>query len=572
MPFEYIDESTPDSKFDYISEEPKKEIKKPENKTKEFFDIPTRIFGLPFGIKYETPVPTSQQIAESGAPIQAGITQTAKDIFATPASFFNQMFLNYPRSALAKGGIEFPQPGETTGGKVGETVGGIAGAVTSPIYRALGALTGAGKVIAPSTKLGTRIGLGALGGATAGAAYAPTENSNIPSNLMQRTGQAALGGVLGGTFGLGAGIFRNIQKLSQLRKGLEQIKTDIGAEELPKSEIPRKVGETISDLRDTLKQSSKEFDDIIETESLQSAKDIKPKLRQFGEKLSKSYGDKLDEFDNEINKINRTALKSDVGEKWISSSLDKVSDDPLAVSKITKFAQDRGYQVVEYVDDAGRKTYSAISSEGENPISFKELVNWKNSFKKGLSASAKSGTGLKKEDLAYKSMQDSWGEFLESQFNKFQPNDVVSKQFSELQSEYAPLAQAKWQAYKTFKPFDPTDINIDRGTKFFRDYAMGKAKAGQEELINIIEKGNELSPGIGDISSRIKSLGYDKITNEKQLSSFIEELVNYQIKVKDMIAQEKYLVSQRNKVLLGIGLLTGGTVGARIGGILSKRE
>lgn len=491
-------------------------------------------------------------------PYASAIAQSAQEAFATPAAYVNQALLNYPRYLLEKKGVEYPQPGETTGGKIGYYAGGVAGALQSPVLGAINKLMGAEKIIAPATKLGERIVRGVASGAVTGGAYAqPTE---------QRPQSAALGGVLGGIFGVGSGIFRNIQKLNQLRKGLRQIKTDIGAEELPMSETPRKIGEAVSDLRDTLKQSSQEFDDIIETESLKNAKDIKPKIRKFGSNLSKAYGDKLDSFDNEINRLNRTANKSDVGEKWLSSAMDKVSDDPGAVSKLTKFSQDRGYTVTEYPDEFGNRTFSVMPSSNEidKPVSFKELVDWKNSFKKMLSPSAKSGTGFKREDLAYKSIQDSWGEFLNEQFNKFQPEDVVTKQFNELQSEYAPLAQAKWQAYKTFRPFDPTDINIDRANKFFKDYAVGKAKAGQEELLGLLEKGNKLSPGIGDVTSRIKSLGNEKIQNEKQLTSFIEELLDYQTKVKDMLAVEKQMTNQRDNLLkvLGYGALGIGSIGA----------
>lgn len=502
-------------------------------------------------------------------PVQTGIAQTAREISTIPAAhFINQYLGDYPRETLEEFGYEYPEA-ETPAGKGLSQFAGILG-VTTGLLPKIGAVAGGKIAMAAGTPLLKRIGAGAVSGAVTSGLYGQP--------MEQRPSSIALGTFLGGVGGIGAGIFKNIQKLRQLRQGLKQIKTEVvgkgvnlGAEDLPKSQMPRKIGESIRDMRLKFGKVSEEFDEMIETEALQNAKDIKPKLVSFGGRLSNVYGKKLDEFDEVLTELDIKVAKNDAIDTWLKPALEKVSDDPLATSKLLRFIKDRGYIVEEVISNAGNKSYSItpIDIPKDEYLDFRELVNWKNAFKKtGLSASAKSGMGLKKEDMAYRSLQDSWGEFLSNTFKQFpQENGSLLQQFNEMQSEYAPLAQAKWKAYKIFKPFDPTDINIDKGVRFFKDYAVGKAKAGQDELLRIVEKGSKFSSGVGDISSKIKSLGLKKGNTEKELGNFVEELIKYQIKAKDILAMEKQMVTRRNSLLKLLGYSAG--IAVEAGGLVA---
>lgn len=140
-----------------------------------------RSFGVPFGIPYNTAVPTPQQVSQDN-PVAGGLNQTARDALSIPTNFFNQFALNYPRSIANTAGYQLPTESESGAGQVANKAAGVAGALISPVFKAIGGINA-------FNPLTSNIARGAL----AGGAYAPTDNV---FDMKQRGIQAGAGAVL----------------------------------------------------------------------------------------------------------------------------------------------------------------------------------------------------------------------------------------------------------------------------------------------------------------------------------------------------------------------------------------
>lgn len=107
--------------------------------------------------------------------IRSTIAGTGRDIEIPVASFINQFALNAPRSLAKKAGLEYPE----------ERM------ITSPIAKALsygaGAVGGMKNPLISSISKAPSLGLQALRGATAGAAYSPEDFTDIGSRALQAT-------------------------------------------------------------------------------------------------------------------------------------------------------------------------------------------------------------------------------------------------------------------------------------------------------------------------------------------------------------------------------------------------
>lgn len=123
-------------------------------------------------------------------PYLSAVADTGRDMFATPAAYFNQWLLNNPRSILNKVGIEYPQP-ESTAGKAGYYAAGVAGAVQNPLAKVMGV----GKIPAATSPLKT-LGLASAQGGALGAAYAPEDFTDIKTRGKQAITGAVVNSVI----------------------------------------------------------------------------------------------------------------------------------------------------------------------------------------------------------------------------------------------------------------------------------------------------------------------------------------------------------------------------------------
>lgn len=359
----------------------------------------------------------------------------------------------------------------------------------------------------------------------------------------------------------------------QVNRELDSLKKEFNVKYI--DEVPDVINKKISSIKDNLKNLDSQFDNLINLETQSSAYTIKPKLREFNRSMVSGYGKKLDEFDNLIGSINRTANNQDIAQDLIEGSLNKVSNDSEAVYRIKKFAEDKGFVVNNFNDEAGDTFFRVHHpTEPEKPVTFRELVNWKQQFKdKNLSSDAKNNVGYKRQDHAYSAMQDSWGSFIKNQFNKYQADDMISKNFNELQEQYAPLANAKWRANKIFKPYDDEGYDTARGAKylkqFYMDYQQGRIDIGRNQLLKMIENGNELSPGIGNITDRLKNISDNKVKSEGVLTKLITGLTKREENVNGLIKDQLEMNKKQDaviKMLKNFGIISGG-VGGTIAGV-----
>ena len=121
-----------------------------------------------------------EELAQQGKWVGAGIQQTGKDIATIPAHFFNQLFMNYPRSITRTAGYDYPEQAQSGLAQGLANIAGIAGGFKNPLLR------GSNLLQAPLRQK-------MLQGAAIGGLYAPSENV---IGLPERAGQAVLGAAL----------------------------------------------------------------------------------------------------------------------------------------------------------------------------------------------------------------------------------------------------------------------------------------------------------------------------------------------------------------------------------------
>lgn len=122
-----------------------------------------------------------EELAKQGHWIGSGIQQTGKDILATPAHFFNQMLMNYPRTLTHQAGYEYPENTQSkTAGVLAKTAG-VVGGFKNPLLKIL--------------KAGEPLAQAALKAGALGATYAPEKpfsQESIPQRLTSGVISAAI--------------------------------------------------------------------------------------------------------------------------------------------------------------------------------------------------------------------------------------------------------------------------------------------------------------------------------------------------------------------------------------------
>ena len=124
-------------------------------------------------------------------PYLSALAKSAQDVLTIPAHFANQRLLNYPRAALNKAGIEFPETDNPVANVAAKTAG-AAGLAQS----------GVGLVKA--------FGLNPLGVGASAALYADTEK---PLDVTQNIGEFVLGAGTAGVFQYASKLIKEIPKI-----------------------------------------------------------------------------------------------------------------------------------------------------------------------------------------------------------------------------------------------------------------------------------------------------------------------------------------------------------------------
>lgn len=332
---------------------------------------------------------------------------------------------------------------------------------------------------------------------------------------------------------------RKYKKLGQELKALGR-----NYDDLPLSEIPRKLEEEAQLTKSQLQQHKIDFKDAVKTYSDKGAIEAKSKIAKFGENLTKTYDMRIDQVDDILSlsdePINITKL--DVSKDWLENSVNKLSGHPKEQLRLINSIKKLGYEAVGTLDETGDMVYNVMPKDPESMVNFRDLINYKNEIG-ALSGNASSAT------------KHAFVEFLSDE-NRFPFN--VSQVYKDMQTGYGPMANAKWEAYKIFKPFDTTNINTKQASAFFERVAQDTLKSGEQRLLNLIEEGSDFASGTGDISSTIKQFGLTSKTTEKQLTRQISDTLNEVKLSKDFLAKRQKMKDDAKRILKILGLGTAG--------------
>lgn len=333
----------------------------------------------------------------------------------------------------------------------------------------------------------------------------------------------------------------------------KQFGTTVQGAKVPIERLAANIGDKVSQTADKLSEYKKTMDNMIFKEAEKSASDVHSKLPTFFRNASTTYGKRLDDIAqvaDDTGNITRgeahdlvNNIKADLAENQLDTGqVFKKVDAILAKHPLA-------------VEDATRPM-GAVDMSAE-VIPFKELNSAIREVMKKTSSSFKSGQRVTPEDVAAMVTKEHYGQFLQ---DKLPPE--VAQSLKDLNNSYKPIAQARKELGRIFKPYN--QFSEGEGANFLAKAAENIANKdlseGKTQLLNLLEKGNELTPGIGDVTSRIKALGDSRLQNEKQLNAMISDLLTKKKRVEDLIATKGAMNKKIGYVLAGIGL-GGGTAG-----------
>lgn len=317
---------------------------------------------------------------------------------------------------------------------------------------------------------------------------------------------------------------------------------------LGKEDISRKIGEDIVSTRKQISQNRDKFDNLINQEAEIKSQTFQDKLPEYFKNNSKIYGNKLDNISDEL------ALR---GQSITRGEFNQILDDVLRESQEDFLAAGKPMDEIIALKNKYNPSFETGTMEANtfggmqqprwnasDPLNFKEVVNDIKSVKNALSSKAKFGYRYAPEDVVAAKLMGKWGDFIADRVPEFQ----------QLNQEYKPVINAMKLAGKTFKPYS-TEFETKAGTQFLKNYAQGKLEAGQEKLLDFIQKGTDNYPGVGNITQRLKHLGDSKISEEADLTKFINDLVGQKERVKDLISKEALMQDKKDKVIRNIKLI-----------------
>ena len=468
------------------------------------------------------------------APIPSAIAQTAQDVFATPAAFFNQFLLNYPRYLTEKTGYKYPTGGETMGGKIGYGAGGIAGAIESPITRAITGLFGLGRIptsisqaagagvpltqrlgqlIPTSMRLGEKVLRGAGAGATLGGLYGQP--------MAQRPISAIGGGILGaGTELVGAGIketvkaFRKAKAPAKLQptqrislaqvearqkygKPIEEARLAQQKLNWEKQDTRQIVNERIRQTNLAMKQSIAQIDDEITKSAEKGSVAFQEKLPEFFKANSRTYGDRLDEISEALANSKRGSITKGDLNNIIENTIFEVQQTGISQGQPNVYLSmlNQKYALKQELDNFGN-----IITDANTPIDFKQAVYDIRSIWKTISGQAKQGK-FTDNDIVASFLKKNWGEWI----GQYAP------ELQELNTSYRPVIQAMKESARIFKPAQG-ELATKTAENFLARLGKGKLSGGERKLLGMIEQGTEFAPGVGQISQGIEELGAKRVT------------------------------------------------------------
>lgn len=434
---------------------------------------------------------------EQTSPYLSALAKTGQDVSAASAHFLNQFLLNLPQAVAHKAGVEYPEA-ETTAGQILSKGAGVAGAIVSPVGKAIIGLAN----LPAGAKLGTKLLQGAKVGAIGGAAYTPTENI---IGLPQRAVQAAGGAVL--SAGL-TGISEEIQEgVKAYRQWKTPAKPSITARMgWQKADVRRRASERIRELQQTntevqnvMVDNIKQLDTELTKASQIGAIDIQERLPQFFRANSESYGQRLNDISDDLVERGQEIWRGQVVEV-LDKTIAEADAEGLVSGATRSLVDNLKYK---YRIDPEKRLFI------DNPVDFKEFnQDLRNIFNLTFKQFEKGKVRFESDDIISAILKKNYGEFIQN----FVPD------FARLQEAYKPVVQAMKVAGKAFKPYGNKFSNIP-GENLLRRAGTGKATKQEMALIELMEQGSEFSEGLGNITGSTKALGKQLTEGKVQLDT-----------------------------------------------------
>lgn len=292
------------------------------------------------------------------------------------------------------------------------------------------------------------------------------------------------------------------KKLATAESGLEDlknVKTDLSAQkaELPvkentqtliKNDINRSIDSVkaaktagIKDMTNTFKETNQTLQNTLQNKAeLQTAQN-KGTLKTLFKDMSDTYKSGLDQAEQAMAKRGATLKSSDFS---------KVIDDTLQIAK------DYGVDVNDSTIKALKEVQAELAKG--KPLSLDKLTVLKQKIYNASSMG---------KDFVNDEFMRNYGVFLE----KYAP------ELKALNEEFAPMAQAKRWATKTFAPYD--EAVIDKGAKVLTDLAKGeKPTQTTANYLKNLSEGSGSFKGAGDLAGETTKAGENIKVTEKMFN------------------------------------------------------
>jgi len=347
-------------------------------------------------------------------------------------------------------------------------------------------------------------------------------------------------------------------------------------------DLNKKSTQAISEIRNVSKSKSniirdsiKEADSLLSKTIDEKAIKIQKQLPAWFKENSEVYGNTLDNIAETLSKSKKPFTLQNADD-IISSSIGELDNelllDGLPRRLLNRLARKYSSSPIEetvssgLLDSFGKPITHIETARNPNlVIDFREFYEDIKKVGKAISSQLKSGQRFMAEDIAYAVLKKNVGNFASSRI----------PEFVALQKEYAPVVQSMKVAGRLFKPYGGDFSNISGATGVLRRMALGKATPQEAEFINMLQKGNSLSRGLGDITSdivsmgqqranSIKALGQVKDTSYKSIQAIKQEtgmaksgITAKQRELASQILRKKKVDAIKKKAFIGIGLTAG---------------
>lgn len=352
------------------------------------------------------------------------------------------------------------------------------------------------------------------------------------------------------------------EDISNISKDISNIK-QVNKDELTSlmrqtKEFKNKYSQAIDESRAVLKDNLKNLSLDLQKAAETGAVAFQERLPEFFSNNSEAYGTRLDEISDALSNKNQGITRQDVfdlinntqkdmnealipeGSATQAIDLLKQKYQPQMISKLSKFNSQA----------TGEKA-GTLESNAKEIINFKELLQDLRNVKSTISSQAKSGGRFSQEDLAVKFLDNNLGNYVKD----------FSPEFAQLQKDYAPVINVMKESNKIFKPYKG-ELNTKTGTEFLKRAAMGKLEAGEQRTLEAVQKGNQFSQGVGNVSDPVLEIG-QKIKEEvskspmdrlrKSMNDELIKLENKKNQLKDLtnstVIQKRGEIEARQKIL-----------------------